>query len=143
MLDIPHRLARFRQRGLSNKRVKTLQRLQRILFHARAYSLLESRMQIDEQSGAQHSVNFVLSRRVSSHQPFELTWLMGSKMVDMHIGSRVPPPHNLVHYPFESLLLLLRPETPPLFIEQLLFHVRRHKAKQVLPSGIRSKWIAL
>src|SRR5258708_13371914 len=86
--------------------MKDLERFQRVLLDACAYGLFENGVKIDEETGAQHPVYFVLARGVSSHQEFELTRLIRAEMLDVHGGSGLPAAHDFVHQPFERLLLL-------------------------------------
>src|ERR1700731_1750086 len=123
--------------------MKDLKRFQRVLLHACAYGLFENGMKINEETGAQHPVYFVFARRVSSHQEFELTRLVSAEMVDVHRGSGLPPAHDFVDQPFESLLLLLGREAPLFFVEQVVLFAGRNKAEEVLPPAFRGEWIAL
>ena len=91
-------------------------------------------MEVDEDFGAEHAIDFIFAGGIGAHQAFEGGGFVGSEMVDVHCGIHFPAPNYFVHQPFETDFFLFGGERPAFFVSEALPLSACDKAEQVLLS---------
>ncbi len=76
---------------------ETLEGFQRILFDAGSNRLLEYRVEVNEDFGAEHAIDFIFAGGIGAHQALEGGGFVRSEMVDVHCGIYLPTPDYFVH----------------------------------------------
>ncbi len=112
--------------------VERLELLDRVLLDARAQRLLDDRMEIDEQPGAQHAVDLVLARRVAAHQTLDRRRLVGGEVIDVEIAVPRPALHDEIDERLERRSLRDGIERPERVIDRASRAVLDDPAEQVL-----------
>ena len=134
MLHVSHRRARFYQWRAPDQLSETLEGFQRILFDAGSNRLLEYGVEVNEDLGAEHAIDFVFAGSISAHQAFKGRGFVRSEMVDVHCGICFPTTDHLVHQPFETNFFLFGGERPSFFVGEALSLRACDKTEQILLS---------
>ena len=124
------------------KAVKHLERLQRVLLHARAKCSLQDSMNIDEQSRSQHAIDFVFTRRMPAHKSLQSRGFVRCEMVDMHRWVLRPARHDPIDKPFERPPFLVRRHRPAAVVGLPTCRIFPTKTEEVFPSADTNKWIS-
>ena len=142
VLDVSHRRARFRQWRAPDELGEALEGFQRILFDAGSNRLLEYCVEVNEDLGAEHAIDFVFARGIGAHQALKGRGFVRAEMVDVHRRICLPTPNHFVHQPFETDFFLLGGECPVFFVGEALCFSACDKTEQVLLSAAAYERIA-
>ena len=96
----------------------------------------DNRIQVDEASPTQQAIYFVLTGRMSSHQPLDGRWFVRRVVVDVESVTGFPPSHGVVDEAFECRLLLCKCEGPNRLVLRSSRFIQRHNSEQILQPAI-------
>ena len=86
--------------------VKRFEPLDRVTFDARTQAVANDLVQIDEQLGAQHPIDFFLAGRIAAHQALQRRRLVRRVVVDVQIGKSRPSLHDEIDKLLEAVLFV-------------------------------------
>ncbi len=84
------------------KPAEMLECFERVFFDAGAEGLFEDGVEIDEEAGAEHAVDFFFARGVEAHEAFEGAGLVAAEVVDVHGGKFFAARHDEIDEPLEG-----------------------------------------
>src|SRR5882724_10228229 len=105
MLHLTKSGSGFFQRFLALKAIERLQRFEPVFLHTRADTAFKQRVQIDENTGAQKTVDLIFPRGMATHKPLESAWLISREMVDMHRRISFEIADGQIYKPLKRLAL--------------------------------------
>jgi hypothetical protein len=120
MLNVAHSGAGFIFVDGAFEAAEMLEFLQRVFFDAGAESLFKDGVEIDEEAGAEHAVDFFFARGVEAHEAFEGAGLVAAEVVDVHGGKFFAARHDEIDEPLESCFFFGRIFCPTFLILQMV-----------------------
>ena len=131
------------QRNGAVEAVEHFQVLDRVALDPGAQALPHHSIEVNEAFGAEHLVQLLLARRVSTHQPLEGRRLIRGVVIDVHRFVLLRRLHNEIDYRLEGLALIVFIECPEASVDRRAVRLNRHHAEEVFAPSLSGKEIAL
>ena len=85
-LHLRHHRADILQRRRSCECIERFKLLDRVALDAGSDAVADNGVQIDEDPGPQHLIEFVLAGRVTAHEPLQRSRFIGCEMINVQVG---------------------------------------------------------